>query len=103
MHHTELQSRRRSLGLSQDALAKRLGVATNTLARWERGELRIQHPEMLRWALEAIDDDLASLSPEDQHKRNLESLAQATREAAEREAQATPEERAAAERWFGKH
>ncbi len=73
---TELKSRRRSLGISQDELAKRLGVATNTVARWERGELRIEHPLMLQWALQGIEDELANLSPEEQHRRNLQALQQ---------------------------
>jgi transcriptional regulator with XRE-family HTH domain len=42
------------LGLSQADLAERLGVSANTIARWERGELAIQHPEMLRLALDSL-------------------------------------------------
>ncbi len=107
MHYSELQSRRRSLGISQDDLAKRLGVTTNTIARWERGELRIQHPEMLRLALESIEDDLReeweNLPAEEKHKRNLAAQEQAIREADEREARMTPEQREAAKRWFSPH
>jgi transcriptional regulator with XRE-family HTH domain len=40
----ELRSRRLGLGLTQAELAVRLGVTANTLARWERGELRPVHP-----------------------------------------------------------
>ena len=36
-----IQARRRALGRTQAVLAERLGVSANTLARWERGELRI--------------------------------------------------------------
>jgi transcriptional regulator with XRE-family HTH domain len=36
----ELRARRRALGLSQAGLAQALCVAPNTVARWERGELR---------------------------------------------------------------
>jgi transcriptional regulator with XRE-family HTH domain len=35
---------RRRAGLTQRALAARLGVAENTVARWERGEVRITEP-----------------------------------------------------------
>ena len=41
---TELRARRQRLGLSQAQLAGQLGVAANTVARWERGELRASHP-----------------------------------------------------------
>lgn len=51
----EILAARRRLGLSQAALAKKLSIPANTLARWERGELTIQHPELLRLALVAIE------------------------------------------------
>ena len=38
---------RKRLGLTQAALAKRLGVAPNTVARWERNELPIREPMAL--------------------------------------------------------
>jgi len=41
MRGTDLRRRRETLGLTQLSLARRLGVAPNTVARWERGELRI--------------------------------------------------------------
>jgi transcriptional regulator with XRE-family HTH domain len=99
----ELKARRESLGLSQAELAEKLDVAPNTVARWERGELRIANPGMLKWALIAIENELANLSPEEQHKRNLATIERHQREAAERWEQMTPEERAAVERWFGRH
>ncbi len=55
MHHTELRARRHRLGLTQAQLAEYLGVATNTVARWERGEMRIAHPEMLRAMLKQLE------------------------------------------------
>jgi transcriptional regulator with XRE-family HTH domain len=50
----ELRARREALGLSRYALAKRLGVAESTVSRWERGLRRIERPEMLRLALDAL-------------------------------------------------
>jgi DNA-binding XRE family transcriptional regulator len=40
----ELRRLRRHLGLSQAKLAERLGVAANTVARWERNERAISEP-----------------------------------------------------------
>jgi len=37
----DLKRRRAALGLTQLSLAQRLGVAANTVARWERGELPV--------------------------------------------------------------
>jgi transcriptional regulator with XRE-family HTH domain len=51
----ELRARRKALGLSQAALAQRLGLPRNTLARWEREELRIEHDEVLDLALQRLE------------------------------------------------
>ncbi len=40
--------------MSQRDLAAELDVPPNTLARWERGEISIKHPRMLRLALQAV-------------------------------------------------
>jgi transcriptional regulator with XRE-family HTH domain len=50
----ELRVRRRALGLSQAALARALGVASNTVARWERGERSIRSPELVDLALQRL-------------------------------------------------
>jgi transcriptional regulator with XRE-family HTH domain len=50
-----LRETRTRLGLSQDQLAKALGVSTNTVARWERGALTIGTPAMLALALESLE------------------------------------------------
>lgn len=42
------------MGMTQRDLAGELGVPTNTFARWERGEIDVQHPQMLSLALDAI-------------------------------------------------
>lgn len=46
---------RERLGLSQRALGKALGVATNTVWRWETGEYPVESPEMLALALECLE------------------------------------------------
>ena len=51
---TALRATRRRLGLSQRALAEALGVHWNTIARWERGQMPIQHPRILQLALERL-------------------------------------------------
>lgn len=50
----ELKVARADLELSQRELAELLGVPSNTLARWERGELAIAQPTILSLALSEI-------------------------------------------------
>jgi DNA-binding transcriptional regulator YiaG len=50
----QLKHQREALGLSQGELARQLAVAPNTIARWERGELKVEHPGMLLLALNAL-------------------------------------------------
>jgi DNA-binding transcriptional regulator YiaG len=40
----ELHSIRQKLALTQAALAEAVGVTSNTVARWERGEMAISEP-----------------------------------------------------------
>jgi predicted ATPase/DNA-binding CsgD family transcriptional regulator len=55
------------LRLSQAALADALGVARNTVARWERNELQIRHPELVQAALDRLElNDLAVLDKHSQ-------------------------------------
>lgn len=54
---TDLKAQRLALGLSQRKLAEALGVSPNTVARWERGELRIAQPKMLGLALERLREN----------------------------------------------
>jgi transcriptional regulator with XRE-family HTH domain len=53
MKGAELRKRREALGLTQQRLADRLGVARNTIARWERQERAI--PTYLDLALKSIE------------------------------------------------
>jgi DNA-binding transcriptional regulator YiaG len=52
---TRLKQVREALGLSQVELGRKLSVSANTIARWERGELKIEHPSMLQLALAALE------------------------------------------------
>jgi transcriptional regulator with XRE-family HTH domain len=49
-----MRERRHKLGLTQVELARALGVSGNTVARWERGTLRIAYPERVRAAIEVL-------------------------------------------------
>lgn len=60
MTPNELRARRQALGLSQKALAERLGVPQATVSRWETGHHRIEHPRLLALALDALDQARAA-------------------------------------------
>jgi|SRR5688572_2324435 len=57
---SKLRREREQLGLSQLGLARRLSVSPNTIARWERGELKIEHPGMLQLALTSLRSSRAT-------------------------------------------
>ena len=50
-----LRMTRIRLGMTQEQLADVLTVAPNTIARWERGEVKIEHAGMLRLALAGLE------------------------------------------------
>ena len=50
----KLREERERIGLSQLELARQLSVSPNTVARWERGELKIEHQGMLQHALRSL-------------------------------------------------
>jgi transcriptional regulator with XRE-family HTH domain len=50
----ELRDRRRSLDMSQSELAEALGIARNTIARWERADLPIGSPRLVSLALDGL-------------------------------------------------
>lgn len=54
----QLRKRRKKFDLTQEQLAGRLNVTANTVARWERGEMKI--PAFLDLALKTVARDLAS-------------------------------------------
>jgi predicted ATPase/DNA-binding XRE family transcriptional regulator len=49
-----LRERRQALQLTQADLGRVLGVTRNSVARWERGELPIRHPELVVLALDNL-------------------------------------------------
>jgi predicted ATPase/DNA-binding XRE family transcriptional regulator len=55
MGPADLRGRRQALHLSQADLGRALGVARNTVARWERGELEIHHAEMVALAMDLLE------------------------------------------------
>ncbi len=60
MKGEEIREQRKELELTQVELGERLDVSGNTIARWERGEVSFEHPEMLRLALTALREQLKS-------------------------------------------
>lgn len=56
MESKDLRKIRKGLDLTQKQLAEMLGVAENTVARWERGELKI--PPYLHLAMKQIRNEL---------------------------------------------
>src|SRR4030095_9031154 len=54
----ELRRKRGSLGLTPQGLADHVGVAANTVARWERGERKM--PSLLVLALEQVSVHIGS-------------------------------------------
>lgn len=53
MNGKELREKRKELGFTQEQLASELQVTANTVARWERDEMKI--PPFLHLALESIE------------------------------------------------
>ncbi len=56
MTGSELREKRKELGLNQGELAEKVGVALNTVSRWELGEMAIPS-KMLELALRQIGAD----------------------------------------------
>lgn len=60
MTGADLRERRERLGLSQSALASKLGTTQNTVSRWELGTLPMERPQMLDLALRALEQEAKS-------------------------------------------
>jgi transcriptional regulator with XRE-family HTH domain len=54
----QLRAIRHRLGLTQDQLADQIGVAANTVARWERGEMNMRTPTARLITMLAQNTDL---------------------------------------------
>jgi DNA-binding XRE family transcriptional regulator len=50
----DLRAKRHLLGMSQAAFATALGVSANTVARWERGQMKIARPELLEMSMKNL-------------------------------------------------
>lgn len=57
MTGSQLRERRERLGLTQSALASKLGTNQITISRWESEKLRIERPQMLDLALKALENE----------------------------------------------
>ena len=55
MRPADIRGRRQALRLSQAGLGRALGVARNTVARWERGELEIRYAELVALAIDRFE------------------------------------------------
>jgi transcriptional regulator with XRE-family HTH domain len=64
MTGAQLRTERQRLGLSQAKLADALGVTANTVARWERVEMKIAQPQVLEAALKNLKE-IGSMSTYD--------------------------------------
>jgi transcriptional regulator with XRE-family HTH domain len=51
---------RKALGLTQAQLDKKLGKVPNTIARWERGELAVGNPKILRLAFKSLETQVSN-------------------------------------------
>jgi len=54
MNGKELKEKRNNLALTQEQLASELNITGNTVARWERDEMKI--PPFLHLAMETIEN-----------------------------------------------
>jgi transcriptional regulator with XRE-family HTH domain len=64
MSNRELLKIRKRLGLTQKQLAEKIGVRSNTIARWERGEVKISEPvsKLIHMIAQAETERQASLA-----------------------------------------
>jgi excisionase family DNA binding protein len=72
MNKDELKQYRERIGLNQGELSKALGVANNTVSRWELGQRSI--PEFLPLALETIERRLSTVGSESKTDSTVGSI-----------------------------
>lgn len=80
MDGAQIRAYRQKLGLSQTQLGQAFGIAGNTIARWERGELIPQWPKLLALGFRALEQDLRRTRA-NREIRRLRSAAEARRRA----------------------
>ena len=69
MKGSELKRKRLALNLTQLQLAVQFGVAKDTLARWEREELKA--PRWLDWAFLGLENALGPTGPEQRERQRV--------------------------------
>jgi transcriptional regulator with XRE-family HTH domain len=75
----DIRQRREALGLTQGQLAEKLGVALNTVSRWENGASQPESFEMLDLALRQLEFE-QDLSQNVEIQQRLELLSRTKRE-----------------------
>jgi transcriptional regulator with XRE-family HTH domain len=69
---SELKQERESLRLTQAEAAKRMGVRSNTWARWERGERTMGEVELRLWARIAVEAGQEAMSAGEKVRASIE-------------------------------
>jgi len=57
----EIRDARSALGLTQEAMARQLGIPVGTLRNWEQGTQRCANPSLLRIALRCLREHGAAM------------------------------------------
>jgi transcriptional regulator with XRE-family HTH domain len=60
MDGRDLKQRRMMMSMSQEQLAKRLGVSQNAISRWEGGKVAIRHDGILLLAMLYLEQERAA-------------------------------------------
>lgn len=65
----DIKARRTALGISQAELAAAIGVARNTVSRWENGKIQVRHGKMVSLAIDYFQVVLMNTPKSFQRKR----------------------------------
>lgn len=95
MTGAELRACRKKLNFTQQQFAEYLGVALNTISRWEREALIPENQKMLEWAVKGM---LFELAGESKRERKLRLEVQAMLAEMSVPDQTTPKKRPRSER-----